>query len=164
MGVECESGSIKLKLYGSTAGTVWQVKRTLCDHYAVLARVARLSHASVGMPMRQLKILVIDDHAGVRASIRALLRDRSEWVVCGEAADGVEAVEKTRLLQPDLVIMDVSMPRMDGVAATRIIRQQGPEVDVILISQNDPDVVRRQAADVEAQGFVSKADLGSLIH
>jgi DNA-binding NarL/FixJ family response regulator len=110
--------------------------------------------------MGELKILIVDDHEAVRRTLRALLRDRSGWVVCAEAADGLEAVEKTRLLRPDVVVMDVSMPRMDGIAATRIIRQHVPEADVIIISQNDPAVVRRQAADVDAYGFVSKERLG----
>jgi len=110
--------------------------------------------------MGELKILIVDDHEAVRRNLRALLRDRSGWVVCAEAADGLEAVEKTRLLRPDVVVMDVSMPRMDGIAATRIIRQHVPEADVIIISQNDPAVVRRQAADVDAYGFVSKERLG----
>src|SRR5690349_12608402 len=110
--------------------------------------------------MGELKILIVDDHEAVRRNLRALLRGRSGWVVCAEAADGLEAVEKTRLLRPDVVVMDVSMPRMDGIAATRIIRQHVPEADVIIISQNDPAVVRRQAADVDAYGFVSKERLG----
>ena len=110
--------------------------------------------------MGELKILIVDDHEAVRRNLRALLRDRSGWVVCAEAADGLEAVEKTRLLRPDVVVMDVSMPRMDGIAATRIIRQHVPEADVVIISQNDPAVVRRQAADVDAYGFVSKERLG----
>jgi DNA-binding NarL/FixJ family response regulator len=105
------------------------------------------------------KILIVDDHEAVRSGLRTLLSS-SEWTISGEACDGFEAVEKTRSIRPDLVLMDVSMPRMDGIAATRIIGQEMPEADVIVISQNDPKVVARQARDVNARGYVSKSELG----
>ncbi|MFZ0322196.1 MAG: response regulator transcription factor, partial [Candidatus Sulfotelmatobacter sp.] len=76
--------------------------------------------------MSSLSILVVDDHEVVRQGIRALLASRPGWSVCGEASDGVEAVEKAKRLCPDVVVMDVSMPRMDGIEATRIIRREVP--------------------------------------
>ncbi len=109
--------------------------------------------------MPKLQILLVDDHKPVRAAIRSLLGVRSDWIVCGEAADGLDAVEKVRWLRPDVVLMDISMPRMDGVEATRIIRREWPETNVIIISQNDPALVSRQAAGLGAHGFVAKADL-----
>src|SRR5882762_10319065 len=109
--------------------------------------------------MSSLRILIVDDHETVRRGIRALLSTRPDWVVCGEAADGLEAVEKAKSLRPDVVLMDISMPRMDGVEATRIIRQEVPESKVIIVSQNDRDEVSRQAAEIDAGGYVDKADL-----
>jgi len=106
-----------------------------------------------------LRILIVDDHEAVRSGLRMLLSS-SEWIVSGEACDGLEAVEKARSIRPDLVLMDVSMPRMDGIAATRIIRQEMPEAEVIVISQNDPKVAARQAQDVNARGYVAKSELG----
>ena len=91
--------------------------------------------------------------------MRALLSLRSGWAICGEAADGLEAVEKTKQLRPDIVLMDISMPRMDGLEATRIILQDDPARTVIIVTQNEESIARRQAADVGAKAFVNKAEL-----
>ena len=108
-------------------------------------------------------ILIVDDHQVVRRGIRALLAARPEWAICGEAADGIEAVEKAKALRPAIVLMDISMPRMDGLAATRIIRKDIPETKVIIVSQNDPDIARRHAAEVDAAAYIAKSDLSQLL-
>jgi two-component system nitrate/nitrite response regulator NarL len=84
---------------------------------------------------------------------------RPEWRVCGEAADGIEAIEKAKELAPDLILMDISMPRMDGAAASKVIRQRAPHTEVILISQNDPPVVAKVAKQIGAAGSVAKETL-----
>src|ERR1700674_1211752 len=109
--------------------------------------------------MGSLRILIVDDHETVRRGVRILLSSRRDWVVCGEAGDGFEAVEKAKSLRPDVVLMDISMPGMDGVEATKIIRREVPESKVIIVSQNDLTVVSSQIAEIDASGYVNKADL-----
>ena len=95
--------------------------------------------------MACVRILIVDDHEPVRRGVRSLLASRADWSVCGEARNGIEAVAKARELRPDVVLMDVSMPLMDGIEATRTIRREVPESKVIILSQNDPAIVRQQA-------------------
>jgi len=105
------------------------------------------------------RILVVDDHEPVRRGIQTLLASRQDWFVCGEAADGLQAVKEAKLLRPDLIVMDVSMPNMNGMEATRIILDERPETRVLIISQNDPAIVRRQAVEAHAHGFLEKSNL-----
>ena len=106
-----------------------------------------------------VRILVVDDHAPVRRSIQSLLGSHKGWLVCGEAADGLQAVEQAKLLRPDLIIMDVSMPNMNGLDATQIILREIREARILIISQNDPSIVRRQATEARAHGFIEKSNI-----
>ncbi len=103
-------------------------------------------------------ILLVDDDARVRRLIATMLSVRSEWEI-REAADGQDSIDKARAIHPDVVLMDVSMPGMNGLDATRILRQEIPQTEVILVSQNDPSVISRQAVEVGARAFCSKSDL-----
>jgi len=114
---------------------------------------------SLGNSMGSLRILIVDDHQAVRRGIRSLLSMRQDWSICGEAGDGCEAVAKVRDLHPDVVLMDLSMPRMGGVEATRIILREAPASKVVIVSQNDPSIVRQQAREIGARAYVGKTDL-----
>jgi PAS domain S-box-containing protein len=105
------------------------------------------------------RILVVDDHELVRKSIRALLSTSPSFTVCGEAGDGIEAIAMARALQPEIILMDISMPRMNGLDAAHVIRKEFPGSFVVVISQNDPEIVGRQAQDVDAFAWLLKSNL-----
>ena len=111
--------------------------------------------------MPSVCILIVDDHERIRSGVRSILSSRPEWSVCGEAQDGAEAVEKARLLTPNVILMDITMPRMDGLSATRIIHREIPKAQVIIISQNDAALLARQASAVNACAFIAKENLSA---
>lgn len=84
--------------------------------------------------MNPVRVLIVDDHEITRRTIRSFLISYPEWQICGEAVDGVEAVEKAKSLRPDVILMDVSMPRMNGLEATKAIKKNNPEAKIIIVS------------------------------
>jgi len=105
-----------------------------------------------------LRILLADDHEIVRRGLCALLQKHEGWEICGEATDGREAVEKANQLKPDVVIVDIGMPNLNGLDATRRIIQNDPDAKVIVLTVTDADQVIREALDAGARGFVLKSD------
>jgi PAS domain S-box-containing protein len=106
-------------------------------------------------------ILVVDDHAGVRASLKDLVSSRAGWIVCGEAANGIEAVSLALELKPSAIVMDISMPVLDGLEATRRIREKLPNVEVVIVSQHDASQVVSEAQKAGARGFVLKSQMAA---
>lgn len=104
------------------------------------------------------RILVVDDHTLIRKGIQNILRPWPEWEFCGEAANGEEAVRLTQYLQPDIVLMDISMPVMDGLRATRAIRKVSPETKVLLLTLHDSIEWMQYALQSGAKGYVLKSD------
>jgi PAS domain S-box-containing protein len=107
-----------------------------------------------------IRVLIVDDHEITRRAIRSFLLSYPEVQICGEAVDGLEAVDKVKSLRPDVVLMDISMPRMNGLEATKVIKKDNPESKVIIVSQNDPAIVCAQAREAGAAAYVSKKDIG----
>ena len=106
-----------------------------------------------------VRILVVDDNAKVRDGIRILLQEHANWEVCGEAADGLEAIEKYRQLRPDLLIVDVSMPRMNGLDASREILRLSPEIRILLYTSFLTSQLIDAAHNAGIRGTVSKHDM-----
>jgi len=106
--------------------------------------------------MEPLRILLADDHLLFRKGLARLLDAQLDFEVVGEAADGLEAVEQTRLLRPDLVLMDISMPNCDGLEATRRIKAQMPEVRVVMLTVSDDEQDLTTAVQHGADGYLLK--------
>ena len=106
-----------------------------------------------------MRILVADDHEVIRRGIRALLASERDCEVCGEAVDGQDAVDKAHKLRPDLIIMDVSMPNLNGLEATRVIRRSLPSTQILILTQHDSQEMMRQAFNAGARGFVVKSSV-----
>jgi two-component system response regulator NreC len=116
----------------------------------------------------RIKVLLVDDHAILREGVHALLSREPDIEVVGEAGDGQEAVDQVPLLRPDVVIMDIVMPRMNGLEATRIIRERQPDVRVLILSMYDDHEYVVQIIQAGASGYVLKRvvteDLVRAIH
>ena len=106
----------------------------------------------------RLRILLADDHEIVRRGLRALLEKHEGWEVCGEASDGREAIDKALQLNPDVIIVDVGMPNLNGLDTTRQLLQHDPHFKIIVLTITDSDQVIREALDAGARGFVLKSD------
>ena len=111
--------------------------------------------------MKNARVLIVDDHEIFRRGLRALLEPSSEWQICGEAVDGMDAVEQCQSLKPDIVVMDVSMPRLNGLEAARLIKKQDPGPQIVIITQHDSPQIRSASLEAGARAFVTKSAVGS---
>lgn len=109
--------------------------------------------------MKKLRILIADDHELVRRGIREVLHSRYGWRVVGEATNGREAVAKAIELKPDMAVVDVGMPELDGIEAARQIRESVPEIKILVLTMNESESMIRRALDAGVDGYLLKSDL-----
>lgn len=115
--------------------------------------------------MDMIKVLLVDDHALIRQGLAKILALDPQLQIVGEAANGNEAVEKTRQYQPDVVLMDINMPGMNGLEATRIIKQEFPEIGVIALTIHDDEEYIFEMVNIGVSGYVLKdVDADTLIN
>ena len=110
--------------------------------------------------MTPVRILVADDHEVVRKGLRAMLASRPGWEVCAEASDGREALAEAAKHQPDIIVMDINMPEMNGLEATRKILEQLPRTQILILSAHDSENLVREMLTSGARGYVLKSDIG----
>jgi DNA-binding NarL/FixJ family response regulator len=105
-----------------------------------------------------IRILVADDHEVVRQGLIDILKHKPEWQVCGEACNGREAIEQAEQLMPDVIVMDISMPGLNGLEATRHIVKANPSTKVLVLTLHDSDDIIRDVLKAGARGFLLKSD------
>jgi DNA-binding NarL/FixJ family response regulator len=107
-----------------------------------------------------IRILVVDDHEIIRRGLRAVLEAEPDWEVADEAANGQEAVEKAQRIKPDVVLMDISMPELNGLEAARRIRRNLPATEVLFLTMHESEQMIREGMEAGARGFLLKSDAG----
>ena len=124
----------------------------------LLSRSVQPTHSGCGNRKRTLKkVLIVDDHEALRAGVRTVLESRG-IEVCGEAANGQEALAKAVQLQPDLVILDITMPVLDGFTAAREITKRLPGIGILLLSMHESSSMVNVAKSSGARGYVAKSE------
>jgi DNA-binding NarL/FixJ family response regulator len=118
-------------------------------------RLARIAGLKAGF---MLRILLADDHDVVRRGLRDLLTQRSGWQVCGEATAGRQAVEMAISLRPNVAILDLTMPQLNGLDATRQIRKAAPTVEVLIFTMHESEQLIREVLAAGARGYILKSD------
>lgn len=113
------------------------------------------------LPTPQATVLVVDDSKEWRLQIRQILRERPQWKIVAEAADGAEAVRKAIDLQPDIILLDIGMPHLNGIEASKIIVQKCPQSKILFVTQDGDGDIRNAALQVGALAYVLKTNVGN---
>lgn len=108
---------------------------------------------------KPLRVLLVDDHAHVRSGVRTLLEEEANITVCGEANSGETALLQTVALRPDLIVMDVNMPGMDGLEATKRLKSSHPEIAVVILTVNDEELFLVEAIRAGASSYILKDNI-----
>ena len=129
------------------------------DEPAVIAVVSVMVETTALKP-EVARVLVVDDQASIRKALRSLLETQAAFQLCGEATDGYEALQKVQELDPEIILMDISMPGLDGLEATRRILKAHPSAEVLIITQFQSAQAVQAARNAGARGYLAKSEAG----
>jgi DNA-binding NarL/FixJ family response regulator len=115
------------------------------------------------IPMNSARIAIADDHELVRRGLRMTVAEHEGWAVCGEAATGEEAVAIAKSARPDVMILDFTMPGLNGLEAAKRIREEAPETELLMLTMHETESLVREAIAVGVRGFILKSDAGRLL-
>lgn len=113
--------------------------------------------------MKSVRVLIVDDHEIFRKGLRSLLESHDDLQICGEAANGLEAIEKAEDLRPDVVLMDISLPLMGGLQAAQLIRDQLPDTHILVLTQHDSALMLSAALKAGASAYVTKSQVSQCL-
>ena len=114
-------------------------------------------------PSITARVLIVDDHEIIRQGLRTVLEKRRDWEICGEAPNGREAVKMVEELQPDVVVMDISMPELNGLEAVRQIVKIAPRTEVLVLTMHESENLVREVLEAGARGYLLKSDASKLL-
>ena len=106
-----------------------------------------------------LRVMLADDNRGIRDKLRSLIESRPGWFVVGEAVNGLEAVQKVGEVKPDVLILDYSMPELDGISAIPEVHRIAPKTEIVMLTVHDARFTVRRAVDAGARGYVVKTEI-----
>jgi DNA-binding NarL/FixJ family response regulator len=112
--------------------------------------------------MPPIRTLVVDDYEDLRKLLRSMLQEKTDCVIVGEASDGLQAVEQAKQLQPDLIFLDLSLPKLNGMEAGRRIRKLSPNSKIVFLSQDDSPEIAQGALRIGAAGYLLKSDANEI--
>jgi DNA-binding NarL/FixJ family response regulator len=142
---------------------VQSYRRVAQDLLRKSALVGQLEFNIGGGCMTPVRVLVVDDYEPWRVFVSSAIQSRPELVIVGEVSDGLAAVQKTQELQPDLILIDVGLPTLNGIEAARRIRTISPAFKILFVSQDSSEDVKREALSTGAQGYIEKANAKHLL-
>jgi DNA-binding NarL/FixJ family response regulator len=130
---------------------------------AVVCFMTQIAASTVRSLGRKVRVLIADDHQQIRKIVRSTLQAHPDFDVCGEAVDGAEAVQEAKKLKPDVVVLDVSMPGLNGFEAAREIKTILPQSAIVILSQNSEQRFVDEARKIGVQAYVAKSKAGEAL-
>ncbi len=113
--------------------------------------------------MKKIQIIIADDHSMIRQGIKAVIESQPTWALCGETDNGRTLIELARKLKPDIAVLDISMPGLNGLDTTRILKARSPKTKVLILSMHDSEALAEEVLQAGAKGYLLKSDAAELL-